>query len=266
MNLCFRSRTRLQMFLLVSSSYVGVPQRDSNMASPTKLCKYIVWDEIFVGVYFCGLAIFLCFCGSSLFFAIRKQWFFLLGINFRDFQKLADPGLIKFSFLLSTFVRATELNTPNKTHGVSILYKTSNKLYTVLFLKERDKVVIEQKQNLGIVFLCSEFMLENIYSAVVCGNFFCGSLEKLQKSQTKIRNRATRYMKGEPFLSKMVYACIKLGVGPRCGASPFVTSLSVSPRSNDRHDVVLNGDRTKKKKRWSHWVSCWDSYGSRLGR
>ena len=55
-------------------------------------------------------------------------------------------------------------------------------------------------------------------------------------------------MKGEPFLSKMVYACIKLGGGPRCGASPFVTSLSVSPRSNDRPDAVLNGDRTKKKK------------------
>ena len=153
MNLCFRSKTRLQMFLLVSSSYVGVPQRDSNMASPTKLCKYIVWDEIFVGVYFCGLAIFLCFCGSSWFSAIRKQWVFLLGINFRDFQKLPDPALIKFSFLLSTFVRATELNTPNNTQGVSILCKTSNKLYTVLFLKERDKVVIEQKQNLGIVSL-----------------------------------------------------------------------------------------------------------------
>ena len=86
--------------------------------------------------------------------------------------------MIKFSFLLSTFVRATELNTPNNTHGVSILCKTCNKLYTVLFLKERDKVVIEQKQNLGIVFLCSEFMLENIYSGVnflgenVCDNSF----------------------------------------------------------------------------------------------
>ena len=54
-------------------------------------------------------------------------------------------------------------------------------------------------------------------------------------------------MKEEPFLSKMVYACIKLGVGPRCGASLFVTSLSVFPRSNDRPDVVLNGDRTQKK-------------------
>ena len=206
-----------------------------------------------IGDFFC------VFVGAHDFFAIRKQWFFLLGINFRDFQKLPDPALIKFSFLLSTFVRATELNTPNNTQGVSILCKTSNKLYTVLFLKERDKVVIEQKQNLGIVFLCSEFMLENIYSGVnfcgenvcgnsfICGNFFCGSLEKLQKSQTKIGTRATRYMKGEPFLSKMVYACIKLGVGPRCGASPFVTSLSVSSRSNDRPDVVLNGDRTKKK-------------------
>ena len=74
------------------------------------------------------------------------------------------------------------------------------------------------------------------------------SLEKLQNTQIQIRTRATRYMEGEPFLSKMVYACIKLGVGPRCGASPFVTSLSVSPRSNDRPDTVLNGDRTKKKK------------------
>ena len=82
--------------------------------------------------------------------------------------------MIKFSFLLSTFVRATEMNTPNNTHGVSILCKTSNKLYTVLFLKERDKVVIEQKQNVGIVFLCSEFMLENIYSRVnFCGENVC---------------------------------------------------------------------------------------------
>ena len=55
-------------------------------------------------------------------------------------------------------------------------------------------------------------------------------------------------MKGEPFLSKMVYACIKLGVGPRCGASPFVTSLSVSPRSNGRPDVVLKGIEQRKKK------------------
>ena len=33
------------------------------------------WHEIFAGVYFCGLAIFLCFAGTN--FAIRKDWFFL---------------------------------------------------------------------------------------------------------------------------------------------------------------------------------------------
>ena len=108
--------------------------------------------------------------------------------------------MIKFSFLLSTFVRATEMNTPNNTHGVSILCKTSNKLYTVLFLKERDKVVIEQKQNLGIVFLCREFMLENIYSGVnfceenVCGNIlFVGTF-----FADRWKNCKTRKYKLEP--------------------------------------------------------------------
>jgi len=81
------------------------------------------------------------------------------------------------------------------------------------------------------------------------GIFFADRWENCKKSQTKLRTRATGYMKGEPFLSKMVYACIKLGVGRRCGASPFITSLSISPRSNDRPDVVLNGDITKKKKK-----------------
>ena len=38
-----------------------------------------VWHEILAGVYFCGLAIFLCFA---------TDWFLLLGINFRDFQKV----------------------------------------------------------------------------------------------------------------------------------------------------------------------------------
>ena len=57
-------------------------------------------------------------------------------------------------------------------------------------------------------------------------------------------------MKREPFLSKIVYACIKLG------ASPLVSSLSVSPRSNDRPDVVLNGDRTKPKKRKDDPIWC----------
>ena len=45
-----------------------------------------MWHEIFAGVYFCGFAIFFVF--RELIFAIRTDWFFLLGINFCDFQKV----------------------------------------------------------------------------------------------------------------------------------------------------------------------------------
>ena len=38
----------------------------------------------------------------ELIFAIRTDWFFLLGINFCDFQKVPDKELIIFSFSLST--------------------------------------------------------------------------------------------------------------------------------------------------------------------
>ena len=44
-----------------------------------------VWHEIFAGV--CGSPIFCIL--RELFFAIVKDWFFLLGINFCDFQEAA---------------------------------------------------------------------------------------------------------------------------------------------------------------------------------
>ena len=44
------------------------------------------WHEIFAGVYFCGLAI-VCVL-LELIFAIKTDWFFLLGINFCDFQNV----------------------------------------------------------------------------------------------------------------------------------------------------------------------------------
>jgi len=48
---------------------------------------YTVWHEIFAGVYFCGLAIFCVLRELTL--AIKKDCrFFLLGINFCDFQKV----------------------------------------------------------------------------------------------------------------------------------------------------------------------------------
>ena len=45
-----------------------------------------VWHEIFAGVNFCGLAIFCVL--RELILATRTDWFFLLGINFCDFQKV----------------------------------------------------------------------------------------------------------------------------------------------------------------------------------
>ena len=41
--------------------------------------------------FFCGLAIFGVL--RELFFAIRTDWFFLLGINFCDFQKIPIPSI-----------------------------------------------------------------------------------------------------------------------------------------------------------------------------
>ena len=88
------------------------------------------------------------------------------------------------------------------------LCKTSISLYTVLFLNERDKVVIEQTRFLNTLFLCSEFKLENIYSGVnfcgkiksVCGNLYLWELifadrRKNRKNWNPQKFRATRYLK-----------------------------------------------------------------------
>ena len=52
------------------------------------IVKYSVWHEIFAKVYFSGLTIFCVL--RKLIFAMRTNWFFLLEINFCDFQKV--PG------------------------------------------------------------------------------------------------------------------------------------------------------------------------------
>ena len=50
-----------------------------------------MWHEIFGRLYFCGLAIFCVL--RELIFAIRTEWFFLLGINFCDFRKYPVPSI-----------------------------------------------------------------------------------------------------------------------------------------------------------------------------
>ena len=53
-----------------------------------------VWQEIFAGVYFCGLAIYCVL--RELSFAIRTDWFFWLGINnniFAILRKYLVPSI-----------------------------------------------------------------------------------------------------------------------------------------------------------------------------
>lgn len=62
-------------------------------------------NQTYAGFYrvaqnFCRLAI-LCIL-RELIFPIRTVWFFLLEINFCDFQKVLDNSMIIFSFLLRT--------------------------------------------------------------------------------------------------------------------------------------------------------------------
>ena len=52
------------------------------------MLAFTMWHKIFVGVYFCRLAI-LCIL-RELSFAIRTDWFFVLEINFCDSQKLNE--------------------------------------------------------------------------------------------------------------------------------------------------------------------------------
>ena len=61
-----------------------------------------MWHEILAGVYLCGLVIFLVL--PEPIFAIKGDWFFSLGINFCDFQKVLDKSLIK-SLILFIFYR-----------------------------------------------------------------------------------------------------------------------------------------------------------------
>ena len=62
-----------------------------------------MWQEVFVGVYFCGLVTFYVLWEQI--FAIRTDWFFLLGINYCDFQKVALKWIDNISFLIE-YVRS----------------------------------------------------------------------------------------------------------------------------------------------------------------
>ena len=96
-----------------------------------------MWHEIFVGVYFCGLAIFCVL--RELIFVIRTGWFFLLGIIFLQYsQSTQYPALIIYSFLPSTFNGNTYFQTTNQ---YFIVYRFASDC--------KRQVVIEQTQFLS---------------------------------------------------------------------------------------------------------------------
>ena len=113
--------------------------------------------------------------------------------------------LIIFSFSLSTCNRSTYFQTM-----LRCAYPMQNQYCIVYrFVSERKRqVVIEQTRFLCTVFVCSEFKLENIYSAVnfcgkiksVCGNLYMWELIfahrwKNRKNWNPQKFRSTRYLK-----------------------------------------------------------------------
>ena len=85
-----------------------------------------------MGVYFCRLVI-LCVL-RELIFAIRTDWFLLLGIDFCAFQKFPDKSLIIFPFFF--LICAMEIHISNNTTECTPYVKP----VIVLFLNERDKL------------------------------------------------------------------------------------------------------------------------------
>ena len=80
---------------------------------------------------------FLCYAVTN-FFVIRTDWFFSLGINFCDFQKVSSTRSIdNISFLLSIMCNRNTFFQTVLQYAYPI---TSNSLYTVLFLNEGGKL------------------------------------------------------------------------------------------------------------------------------
>ena len=85
----------------------------------------------------------------ELIFAIRTDWFFLLRINFGDFQKVPSTSIGNI-FVFIEYVQEK-----------FIYFQTINQYFVVyrfFFSEWKRQVVIERTRFLSIVFLCSEFL------------------------------------------------------------------------------------------------------------
>ena len=94
-----------------------------------------VWHEIFAGVYFCGLAIFV-FCGN-LFLGLGQIVF----------------SCCELIFAIFFLVHATVIHIFKQYYGVHTPYyvKQVFKLYTALFLNEKDKLQLNRHSGVNFV-------------------------------------------------------------------------------------------------------------------
>ena len=103
--------------------------------------------------------------------ATRTDWFFLLGINFCDFQKVLSTRSSSFEGLLSVpsidnifvFVKYVQYKYILQYYGMRTLCKTSNSLYAVLSLNEGGKLSLNRHDFLVLDFSVANLSQPNIY-------------------------------------------------------------------------------------------------------
>ena len=100
--------------------------------------QHTVWHQIFAGVYFGGLAIFCVL--RELIFAIKTNYFFL---SFAIIRKYAVPSIDNV-FVVVEYVQQKYIF-KKQYYGMGTLCKTTNSLYTVLFLSERGNCIFVQR-------------------------------------------------------------------------------------------------------------------------
>ena len=132
-----------------------------------------MWYEIFAAVYFCGVVIFGLW-RELIFMLFGQIGFSCWELIFAIFRKNPVPSIDDI-FVFIEYIQEKYIFSNNI---VRTLSKTSKFIVYRFVSKRKRQVVIEQTRFLSTVFLCSEFMLENIYSGAnfcgknVCGNFF----------------------------------------------------------------------------------------------
>ena len=130
-----------------------------------------MWYEIFAAVYFCGVVIF-GLLRELIFMLFGQIGFSCWQLIFAIFRKNPVPSIDDIFFFIE-YVQEKYIFSNNI---VRTLCKTSKFIVYRFVSKRKRQVVIEQTRFLSTVFLCSEFMLENIYSgANFCGKNVCGN-------------------------------------------------------------------------------------------